>query len=422
MTGISNRLNNTLAELNDIKSVDFWQNTSLVVSADGSSELFAGSSRFKQVKLKLASAQLSGSLFVDDVQMLVQDADQDISFLFAIKMPSGGLVTLVVTDVNLQLNTQTITSVTIGQSSSVVNAVGLASPEWTIVRSLPLILDSQQNVNLVPAVNIEIQFEPSDPNEDFYFTIPALFPTHEYSVTNPAVGLLAAYMPNVFVQADLDVNHEDSDSHLDRPMLRFIDIATLGLGESYELAKKISYIDTSEGRLESNTATLSTLVDTSVAELSSLLWLAKFSGTQPITRFNFSSEVVNDAFILETSNLNSNDELRLTSYNELNPPIQDINAQTELLKWQIDTGYYGKNAGTTDSLIESAKLQLIDTQTVEVEYDYSSNPYQITLKTKWHETFGASGPEVIGTSSNIVLESIEKARPLATKVNHEFIA
>lgn len=422
MTGISNRLNNVLAELNDVNNAEFWQKLLVEVNAAGSSELFNGLSRFKQIEIKILPGNLNGSIFVEDVQMLLQDTNQEVSFHFAIKMSSGGIVSVVITDVNTAIAVQSVTTVNIGQSDAVVNASGLASPEWTIIRTEPIILQSQENPNLIPSVNIQINFEPTISTEPFYFTIPALYPSHEYSVTNEAVALVAANMPNVMVQADLEVDYQDSDSNLDRPMLRFIDIATLGLGEAYSLARNLSYIDISEGKVDSNLASLSTFVNSEVSELSTLIWLAKFSGTQPITRFNFSPETLGDAFVLESSNLNSSNELRFTSYLELNPPALDVEAQKNLLRWQLDNGYYGKNAGTTDALIEATKLQLIDDKHVEVEYDYSTNPYEITIKTRWYETLGAIGPEVVGTSSNIVLESIEKAKPLATKVNHEFVA
>jgi hypothetical protein len=217
-------------------------------------------------------------------------------------------------------------------------------------------------------------------------------------------------------QADLD-----AETAPDRAMLRLIDIATLGLGESLELTREFAYVDTEEGFSSSDSLTKSTLVNSSVAELETLIWLCKFSGTQPITRFNFSPEIVFDAFILESSDLNSEDQLRLTSFTDLNPPLLDTAAQETLLRWQLDTGYYGKNAGTLNALTEATKLQLINTKTVYVAYDYDAAPYEINIQTKWSETIGAIGPEVIGQSSEIILESIEPARPLGTKITHEYV-
>jgi hypothetical protein len=413
MVGVRNRLSDSLAKLQNIYDVDFWSGSNLEIGQGGSSELFDGFSEFKQISLKVTAGNQSGTLFHEDIQLEEGDFNQDIVFLFAVKMPSGGLITCSIADVDLVGGATTTTALNLSQSDAVINAPGILSPQWNIFRSNMFQLESNQQL---PAININIIFEPNDPNETFYFTTPAVYPAYEFSSANDSVALIASYLPDVMFQADLD-----AETTPDRAMLRLIDIATLGLGESLELTREFAYVDTEEGFSSSDSLTKSTLVNSSVAELETLIWLCKFSGTQPITRFNFSPEIVSDAFILESSDLNSEDQLRLTSFTELNPPLLDTDAQETLLRWQLDTGYYGKNAGTLNALTEAAKLQLINTKTVYVTYDYDTAPYEINIQTKWSETIGAVGPEVIGQSSEIILESIEPARPLGTKITHEYV-
>lgn len=413
MSGIQNRLTDSLAKLQSIYAEDFWQTSTLNYVVDGSSELFNGFSEFKQLKLSIPAGNQSGVLYHQDIQLMATDVDIDIVFLFAVKMPSGGVVTCTISDVNEVSIAETVTSVNLSQSDAVINAPGILSPQWNIFRSDMFQIPAGQ---LLPAVNVEISFEPNDPTEDFYFTTPAIYPAYEFSSVNLAVPLIASFLPDVMFQADLD-----AETSPDRAMLRLIDIAYLGLGESIQLTQDFAYIDIEEGYNPNVDTTKSKLVNSSVAELDTLVWLCKFTGTQPITRFNFSPETVEAAFVLDSSNLDSTNQIRLTSYTELNPPLLDVAAQKALLRWQLDTGYYGRNAGTLSAVTEATKLQLINDKEVTVDYDYAAEPFVINIQTRWSETFGAIGPEAIGQSSEVVLESIEPARPLGTKITHEYV-
>lgn len=414
MVGIQNRLSDALSKLESVHVQNFWQNINLDYEVAGSSELFNGFSNFKQLKLSLTNNYTSGSLYREDVQLFSTDGNKPIVFLFAVKMPSGGVVTCTVSDVNQVTGVVSTTVVNLNQSDAVINAPGILSPQWNIFRSNMFTLTSGQQT---PAVDIDILFQPNNPAEEFYFTTPAIYPAYEFISKNQAVGAIASWIPDVFVQADLS-----AETSPDVAMHRLIDIAYLGLGESMQLTKDFAYIDIEEGYLPELENTKSKLVNSSVAELNTLIWLCKFSGTQPITRFNFSPESITDSFVLNTSQLDSGDQLRLTGFTELNPPLLDVAAQETLLKWQLDTGYYGKNAGTMNAIIEATKLQLINNKEVIINYDYATEPFVINLQTRWSETIGAIGPEVVGQSSDIVLESIKPTKPLGTKVTHEYIA
>jgi hypothetical protein len=204
-------------------------------------------------------------------------------------------------------------------------------------------------------------------------------------------------------------------------MFRYLDVATSQMNVVSNNAVGYTFFDISEGYTEGNTDLESSLVQTNNADLETLIWLAKFSGTVPITRFASSLETDTEPFILETSELDSADTIKITSYSELNPPAIDEEDQKGLVKWQIDNGYYGINAGSDDALKESAKLMLIGTKTVSLEYDYSTSPFEINVVTRWDETFGGDESS-IGQSSPLVLEAVAKARPLGVLVTHEMVA
>jgi hypothetical protein len=129
-------------------------------------------------------------------------------------------------------------------------------------------------------------------------------------------------------------------------------------------------------------------------------------------------ELLAEPFVLDVSVLNGPDVIRLTSIDELNPPALTVIAQENLLKWQMEYGYYGRNAGTVPAIVGAAGLMLIDNQSASVSYDYSDEPFVIDLRTHWYETIGALGPEEIGSSSPLVLEAISPDRPWGTLIRH----
>ena len=173
MVGVRNRLSDSLAKLQNIYDVDFWSGSNLEIGQGGSSELFDGFSEFKQISLKVTAGNQSGTLFHEDIQLEEGDFNQDIVFLFAVKMPSGGLITCSIADVDLVGGATTTTALNLSQSDAVINAPGILSPQWNIFRSNMFQLESNQQL---PAININIIFEPNDPNETFYFTTPAVYP------------------------------------------------------------------------------------------------------------------------------------------------------------------------------------------------------------------------------------------------------
>ena len=410
MVGVQNRLTDAAKFCSSINNSGQWNTVNLTSGEILTSELVPGSN-FKQLALTVQNGQSSGQLTLGPIQLLLADSNRPMVFLFAAKLPSGGSITVDIVDESAIIPNVTTTAVVSQESNAAVNAPGLLSPQWFIFRSNPMTIEAE-----TPTISITVTFEPNDLSETFYFTTPAVYHKYEFFISNPAVPSIASLLPEVF----LDIDSESQES-LDVPLLRLIDVLNLGLGESLEIMGNFAYSDIEDGYIESDNSTKSTLVHHEIANIDTLLWLAKFNGTSPVLRFNSSLGTTAEPFVLDVSVLNGTDVIRLTSYDELNPPTATLAEQQTLLRWQMEYGYYGRNAGTLPAILAATKLMLIDNQNVSVSYDYSVEPFVIDIQTQWFETIGSTGPEDIGNESQLVLEAISPARPLGILVRHEMI-
>lgn len=410
MVGVQNRLTDAAKFCSSINNSGQWNTVNLTSGEILTSELVPGSN-FKQLALTVQNGQSSGQLTLGPIQLLLADSNRPMVFLFAAKLPSGGSITVDIVDESAIIPNVTTTAVVSQESNAAVNAPGLLSPQWFIFRSNPMTIEAE-----TPTISITVTFEPNDLSETFYFTTPAVYHKYEFFISNPAVPSIASLLPEVF----LDIDSESQES-LDVPLLRLIDVLNLGLGESLEIMGNFAYSDIEDGYIESDNSTKSTLVHHEIANIDTLLWLAKFNGTSPVLRFNSSLGSAAEPFVLDVSVLNGTDVIRLTSYDELNPPTATLAEQQTLLRWQMEYGYYGRNAGTLPAILAATKLMLIDNQNVSVSYDYSVEPFVIDIQTQWFETIGSTGPEDIGNESQLVLEAISPARPLGILVRHEMI-
>ena len=408
MVGVQNRLTGAASFCSSINNIGQWNTINLTSGEITTSELVPNSN-FKQLALTVQSGQASGQLTLGPVQLLSSDSNRPIILLFAAKLPSGGTITAEIVDESAVITNVTTTAVVSQESNAAVNAPGLLSPQWFIFRSDPITIEAE-----TPTISINITVQPNNVSETFYFTTPSVYHKYEFFISNPAVPAIASLLPEVFLEID-----SESQESLDVPLLRLIDILNLGLGESLEITGNFAYSDIEDGYVESDNSTKSLLAHHEVASIETLLWLAKFNGTSPVLRFNASSQLSSEPFILDVSVLNGTDVIRLTSYEELNPPAVTVSAQETLLRWQMEYGYYGRNAGTLPAILAAAKLMLIDNQNVSISYDYDIEPFTIDIQTQWFETIGAAGPEDIGSQSQLILEAISPARPLGVLVRHE---
>lgn len=405
---ITNRLTGVQETLASTGGSLQWQVSGGTIYDGGISEL-SPFTNYRQLKIGVTTTTVELSL--DNLTTFINDGDLPFVFLFAIKMPSGGTITSSITE-NATVSALSAETKTISAKTASVNAEGVSSPQWSIIRfNTGMVADVPS-----PTFNISITIDPEDASEFIYFTRPAFYPKYEFLAQNASLEDFFAYLPELFIETDFSVADD-----LDLPMFRYLDVATSQMNVVSNNAIGYTFFDISEGYVEGDTDLESSLVQTNNADLETLIWLAKFSGTLPITRFASSLETVTDPFILDASTLDSADTIKITSYSELNPPPLDEEDQKVLVKWQIDNGYYGINAGSDDALIESAKLMLIGTKTVSLEYDYSTSAFEINVVTRWDETFGGD-VSLIGQSSPLVLEAMAKARPLGVLVTHEMVA
>jgi len=405
---ITNRLTGVQETLTSTGGSLQWQVSGGTIYDGGISEL-SPFTNYRQLKIGVTTT--AATLTLSNITTFAVDGGLPFTFLFAIKMPSGGTITSSIQE-NTSVSILSTETKVISAATASINAEGVGSPQWSIIR---FNTDEAPDIES-PTFNISITIDPEDVGEFIYFTRPAFYPRYEFLSQNVSLEDLLGYLPELFIETDFSVTDD-----LDLPMFRYLDVATSQMDVVSNNAIGYTFFDISEGYVEGETDLESLLVETSNADLDTLIWLAKFSGTLPITRFASSLEVVSDPFVLDSSTLDSADTIKITSYSELNPPAIDQEDQRILVKWQIDNGYYGINAGTDTAIKESAKLMLIGTKTVSLEYDYSTSPFEINVLTRWDETFGAD-VSLIGQSSDLVLEAIAKARPLGVLVTHELVA
>lgn len=403
---ITNRLVGDAFTLHSINNLSSWSaGASTVISDGGPTELLP---RLNCRQIEIGGG-LNNSIYIEPLPGDESLNNSAAVFTFAIKIPNGGLVDVSVEDVST-LSIASIYSFVINASSPSINAEGVASPQWSIVRVLTDVFDSS-----TPAVKITISIEKNQ-SETAYFSSPVFVPQMEFANESTALGKVASLLPQFMLEDDFSITEP-----IDMPLMRFIDVCTVGLDSVINKTLDMSYLDAQDGKDEQSINTLSTLVNPRAAQVSDLLWLAKFVGTKPVTRFTSSTEEETDAFVLDSSELNSADTLRITSYSSLNPPVFDLEVQRDLLDWQISTGSFGFNAGTTSAIEDSVKLMLIGNKTVNLDYDYSTNPFEIEIQTPWYETLGADETK-IGESSVLVMEAVQRAKPVGVLLTHVMTA
>lgn len=98
--------------------------------------------------------------------------------------------------------------------------------------------------------------------------------------------------------------------------------------------------------------------------------------------------------------------------------------QRDFVEWQLYGSHYGRGAGTRHSMIEAAKQVTIrtkdnetSTQSVSLTPYYAGDPFAIRIQTLTNETLDADA----GESSDIVLQSVNLARPMGYKVTHNTV-
>lgn len=404
---IVNRLVDNYFTLKSFGAVGGWRNGYSTILSDGGITELTPTLGCRQLQL---TGGVENTIYIDSLEGDSSFYNSPALFVFAIKIPNGASIEIQFEDTSIVETPQSL-SFTVNSSSPSINAVGVASPQWSIVRAITAPFTSP-----TPAIKITIIITKNQ-DEPIYFTSPVLTPQFEVLNKNGALReWILPSLPEFMLEDDFA-----TVTPIDIPLTRFIDIATLEIDNVFKQTASMAYLDTFLGRDETDNDTLSSLVDTQVATADNLTWLCKFIGTKPVTRFTSSEEIPTEPFILDSSELDSADTLRITSYSSLNPPALDYEAQRDLLAWQVYTRAYGFSAGTNNALIEAAKLMLVGDQTVSLSYDYVTTPFEIEIQTPWYETLGADETQ-IGESSHLVIEAIQRAKPIGVLVTHVMTA
>jgi hypothetical protein len=400
---ISNRFTGDAFTLRSLNTNGFWTaGPGTTISDAGFTEL-TPALNCRQISL---SGGLSNTIYIDPLPGDTSFHDARALFVFGLKAPNGGTVSVAIEDASVSLSIQQIYTYEITAASSSVNAEGVLSPQWSIIRVL-----TEEFTSPSPSIAINITVDKSV-NETVYFTSPVLCPQMEFIQNNIALQYVSGFLPDFMLEDDFT-----TVAPIDIPLHRFIDISTGGLDDAVRETLQMAYLDTAMRNNDTSNATLSTIVSPEVTDVDRLLWISKFVGTKPVTRFTSSLEIDRDPFLLNSSLLDGEDGLRLTSYSDLNPPTFNAETQRELVQWQVETQSFGFKAGTTQAIEEAVKLMLVGDKTVSLIYDYSIHPFEITIETPWHETIGGD-ESMIGESSSLVLEAVQKAKPIGVKLTH----
>lgn len=319
----------------------------------------------------------------------------------------------VLTEVEFDSNTSSFSfadpfsRVTGNEGFHTIDIGGSDTPIWHLIRAVPVAVPSTGRWSI--GLNFRVVF---DTLTDALLNIarPSAYHSQRF-LLGDFLNNTASYLPEIFLEVDTANFSTNNPTY---PLMRFLDVITTTAGDVYDQAISFEYLDASEGGSANNLFTLSRLVDPRVCDSSYLSWLSQFRGRPVLITYQPSTEGVGwSVFTLNSSVLDGNDVLGSDATN-----LGGLPAGIEsFARWQVETGYYGHNAGTTNAMISAIQRNL--TGNKQVEYTMSAN--SIAFTTSQSETFGSVVGD-IGTSNSVILSLLEPARPLGMIVTHTMTA
>jgi len=227
-----------------------------------------------------------------------------------------------------------------------------------------------------------------------------------FHITSPNLIDDQMYFENIFVHSSRpllpdfywDVDSQQTDPTM--PMHRLIDCMNASADDAFEEYKSLYEhqpyaLNSLQEQITINNVH-STLSNPYYVNPRYAPWLAQFVGTK--SRKN----------IYDSSNA---------------PYLPSSESERSYEKWQLSTGFYGIAAGSRQALLESAKQclhftknGLPSTYAVAITPEYLGDPFKILIQTLVNET-----PDCIAEldSSELVVQSVEDARPMGYKIYHE---
>lgn len=294
-----------------------------------------------------------------------------------------------------------------GEGSAVVALGGTDTPKWQLIRSVPVQVPENGRWS------IQLQFRVVFSTlTDAHLHIAR--PTAHQSKRIFSNGFLSSsfeYFPEIFLESDLADFTKNEPTY---PLARIFDVMTTTSDEILDQFTAFEYLDRSEGGDPSNLATLSRLVNPQVCDSAYLSWLAQFRGRPILVTYQPSTEGIGwQIFTLNSSLLDGPDVLGSDATNLGGLPA----GLDAFARWQVQTGYYGHNAGTIEAMTSAIQRNLTGSKVV----NYTIGLNQIDFTTSQAETFGTV-VEDVGSSNSIILSLIEPARPLGMIVTHTLTA
>lgn len=296
----------------------------------------------------------------------------------------------------------------VGSEGSLVVALGgTDTPKWQLIRSVPVEIPSTGRW----AIQLQFRVVFADLT-NAYVNISR--PTAHASLrlfSNNFLTSVLEFLPEIFLESDT-ANYSTNQPTF--PLSRLIDVITSEANNVLTTSNSFEYLDRSEGGNPNILSTLSTFVDPRVCDSAYLTYLAQFRGRPILVTYQPSTEGIGwEIFALNDSLLNSGDVLGNDAVNLGGLPA----GIDSFARWQVETGYYGQNAGTLNAMIGAIQRNLTGAKVV----NYTMTQNSVAFTTSQAETFGTVAEDV-GTSNSIILTLIEPARPLGMLVTHTLTA
>lgn len=223
-----------------------------------------------------------------------------------------------------------------------------------------------------------------------YLTCPHIIDEFEF-YQNPFVAFMRNYFPDFYWELD------SQKTQPTYPFFRLLDILSSAAGDTQREYNEM-YGFESDQLMIPDEATLSwaqsSLVSPRAVREDYVNWLAQFTG-EPIHR-NF-------------------------QLSDGSPYFDNAGLRRDFIEWQLLGSHYGRAAGTRSAMLEAAKQVLIKTKngnpttrSVALTPRYQGDPFAIRIQTLTNETIDADN----GESSDIVLQSVNLAKPLGYSISH----
>lgn len=318
-------------------------------------------------------------------------------------------VTFDLTSQQYELSTDPADVITGVEGEHVISLGVLDSERWHLLRAVPVRLPDTENYSI--SVQMRVVFSTTT-NAHLNISRPTVITSFGIS-RNRFMQFVGQFMPEIFLDQDIA---DFSTNEPTFPLLRFIDSITTDANDLQVKSEQFTYIDLATGFDPTDSGTFSTLVDPNYCDGATLLWLAQFRGRQILVTYQPSTEGQSWVrFTLDDPVSGVLDDIAVLGSNASDIGLPD--GVEAYARWQVETGYYGHNAGTLEAMISAIKRLL--TGAGVVNYTVSANAIHFT--TSWTETYGSVIGD-IGSPSELLLQIVEPARPLGMIVTHELTA